>query len=90
MSREQKKHTAKQKFAALEKQNQQLFSMMIQLSQEIQMIGGMSQTTLQVLKEFEGYEDAVEAMKAKHKEAEEAEAKAEEPKAEENNDLILD
>ena len=61
--KQQKKHTQKQTIAALAKENQQMFGMLIQLSQEIQYIGGMSETTLQVLKKMEGYDKAVEDFK---------------------------
>ncbi len=72
----QKKYTQVQRMAAIEKQNQQLFSMLIQLGQEVQMVGGMSQTTLQVLKEMDGYEVAAEAFKKKVEEAKAQEEEA--------------
>ena len=55
-----KKHTQKQKIAQLDKQVSQTFGLMIQLSQEVQHLGGMFQTMLEVMKEMPGYDAAVE------------------------------
>ena len=69
----QKKHTQKQQIARLAQENQRLFGLLIQLSNEIQGIGMMSETTLQVLKKMPNYDECVEAFKA---EREAADAKA--------------
>ena len=61
--RQEKKHTTKQQIAALAKENKQMFGLLIQLSQEVQFIGGMGETTLNVLKQMDNYEELVEKMK---------------------------
>ena len=61
--RQQKKQTQKEQIAALAKENKRMFGFLIQLSQEVQFIGGMGETTLNVLKQMDNYEELVEKMK---------------------------
>lgn len=62
-----KKYTVNQKLGLLEKQNQQTFSLLIQLSQELQHLGGLNQTLLNVVKELPGYDAAVDKLKEQGK-----------------------
>ena len=63
--KQQKKHTQKQEVAALQKENQRLFGLMIQLSQEIQQVGQMCEVTLNIVKQLEDYDNLVVKMKEK-------------------------
>ena len=58
-----KKYTNQQLIAALSKENGKTFSLLMQLAQEVQGIGSMTQTMLAVIKEMPGYEKAVEKLK---------------------------
>ena len=65
-----KKHTQKQLIERLSKENGKTFSLLMQLAQEVNNIGGMTQTMLTVMKELPGYEDAVKKLKEAQKKSE--------------------
>ena len=65
-----KKYTNKQMIEKLSKENGQTFSLLMQLAQEVNKLGGMTQTMLAVMKELPGYEESVEKMKEAQKKSE--------------------
>ena len=68
MNREVKKYTTKQQITRLMKDNQNLFNMLMQLGQEVQSIGQMTEVTLNILKQVENYPELVEKMQVQLKE----------------------
>ena len=80
-----KKYTQKQQLAALAKENSKTFSLLIQLSQELQFLGQRQETMLTMMKELPGYENALTLLKEKQEKAEAEKTKEE---GEEKVDII--
>ena len=60
-----KKYTQKQQITRLMKDNQNLFNMIMQLGQEVNQIGQLTEVTLNILKQQDNYPELVEKMQAK-------------------------